>query len=62
MAEFGTTLDSKETVAESEFQSQPCFTIHYTHDEALEQSSCCRMGKKTLACVNLDVEGGGRHG
>ena len=28
---------------DTEFQSQPCLTIHYTHDVTLEGSSCCEM-------------------
>ena len=31
-------------ISKDEFQSQPCLTIYYTHDETLELTSCCEMG------------------
>ena len=31
-------------ILEVEFQSQPCLTIYYTHDETLEQAKYCEMG------------------
>ena len=31
------------TIVDAEFQSQPCVIIHYTHDETLEESSCCQL-------------------
>ena len=31
------------TIADNEFQSQPCLAICYTHDETLEQSRCYEM-------------------
>eukprot|EP00956_Cyclotella_meneghiniana_P040781 scaffold204783_cov73-Cyclotella_meneghiniana.AAC.1 len=48
------THDSKlktqlvETIVGSEFQSQPCLTIHNTCKESLEQSSCCDIGIRVL--------------
>eukprot|EP00956_Cyclotella_meneghiniana_P024076 scaffold48013_cov78-Cyclotella_meneghiniana.AAC.1 len=35
------------TVGDNEFQSHPCFTIHYAHNKTLEQSSCCDMDIQT---------------
>ena len=41
-----------ETIVNKEFQSEPCLIIQYTHNEALEQSSCsetcARMQTHTL--------------
>ena len=34
------------TIVGNEFQSQPCVTIYNTHDETLEQSSCCHLGEQ----------------
>eukprot|EP00956_Cyclotella_meneghiniana_P007176 scaffold9764_cov36-Cyclotella_meneghiniana.AAC.1 len=43
-ANFVPTSNSKvgqvETVLDNEIQSQPCITIHHTHNETMEQSSC----------------------
>eukprot|EP00956_Cyclotella_meneghiniana_P007159 scaffold9725_cov71-Cyclotella_meneghiniana.AAC.1 len=33
-----------QTIVDNEFHSQACPTIHHTHNETLEQSSCCAMG------------------
>eukprot|EP00956_Cyclotella_meneghiniana_P015655 scaffold24098_cov48-Cyclotella_meneghiniana.AAC.2 len=35
------------TDGDNEFQSHPCFTIHYAHNKTLEQSSCCDMDIQT---------------
>ena len=32
------------SIVDNDIQSQPCLTIHYTPDEALEWSSCCQIG------------------
>eukprot|EP00956_Cyclotella_meneghiniana_P020056 scaffold34948_cov74-Cyclotella_meneghiniana.AAC.10 len=41
------------TVGDRECQSHPCFTIHYTHNETLEQSSCCDMDVQTHIVTSL---------
>lgn len=37
-----------ETVVVTEFQSESWHTIHYTHDEILEKSSCINLEQKYL--------------
>eukprot|EP00956_Cyclotella_meneghiniana_P020055 scaffold34948_cov74-Cyclotella_meneghiniana.AAC.9 len=41
------------TFGDHVFQSHPCFTIHYAHNEILEQSSCCDMDIQTHTVTSL---------